>query len=185
MGILITTSWRNESGDHLSPLNSIEDQAHDAWERDDIKSARKLFAKGASLGFVSCMLNLGYFFDEGIGARRNKSTAMIWYKRAYRKGSAAAASNIAILYKEQNRHRLSFQWYRKATELGDGDADLEVARLYFLGCGVRRSLPLAKAHLTKALLPDADITESGQEDAIALLGEVKSALQSSIDLGSR
>lgn len=157
------------------PQESIEVEAHNAWESGDQKRAFALFKEGAAFGLVGCMLDLGYFYDEGLGARKNKVEAMYWYKRAYRKGSAAAASNIALLYKEQGRYHLAFQWFYRATLLGDGDAEVDLAKLYMQGKGVRRSLILARGCLLTAL-SSKYITESGREEATELICRLESAL---------
>jgi TPR repeat protein len=81
---------------------------------------------------------------------------MHWYKRAYRKGSSAAASNIAILYSERGSFRLAVAWYKRAAELGDGDAQLSLAHHYAIGLGVRRSLAATSRHASRALRSGLD-----------------------------
>lgn len=146
----------------------IELEAHTAWDSGRRKQALQLFQRGATSGLVGCMLVLGYFHDIGIGTRSDKAKAMHWYKRAYRKGDAAAASNIAILYKEQGKNRLVFSWYARSAVLGDGDSELELAKLYLAGRGVRRSIPNAKKRLRTALTSKR-ITEASREEAKELL----------------
>jgi TPR repeat protein len=151
-----------------SPEESIEIMAHQAWGKGERKRAFDLFAEGAAMGQVGCMLALGYFYDEGIGIRKNKGQAMLWYKRAYRNGSSAAASNIATLYGEQHRDRLAFQWFRRAAQLGDGDANVDLAKCCLQGKGVRRSIPSAKRYL-RAALSSTFVTEAGRDEAAALV----------------
>jgi TPR repeat protein len=148
---------------------SIEIEAHEAWDSSDLKKAYELFSKCAENGLVSCMLDLGYFYDEGVGVEQNKSKAMFWYKRAYRKGDSAAASNIAILYREQGKAKLTFQWFQRSVALGDGDSEVELAKLYINGIGVRKSLSKAKELLRKAQA-STHITEAGREEATDILG---------------
>lgn len=160
----------------LSNPNEVEIEAHHAWEQKDHPRAFALFSTCANLGAVGCMLNLGYFYDEGIGTRADKAQAMRWYKRAYRRGSSAAASNIAILYREQRRNRECFQWFVRSAQLGDGDAEVDVAKLYLQGVGVRRSPTLAKEALARALASQR-ITEAGREEAAALLDALPSTAE--------
>lgn len=160
-----------------SPMKSatdIELEAHEAWERGDLKRAFSLFRRCADLGQVGCMVDLGYFYDEGVGVRKDKEKAMSWYKRAYRLGNSAAASNIAILYREHGRHQLERQWFERAAALGDGDAAVELAKLYLEGKGARRSKEKAVALLNGAV-SSSSITEAGREEAAVLLGEVRPA----------
>ena len=55
---------------------------------------------------------------------------MYWYRRAVRQGQAAAANNIGTIYRDEGRLRLAIRWFAKAADLGDGDALLEMAKLY-------------------------------------------------------
>jgi TPR repeat protein len=153
----------------VKPLSVIEQDAHAAWDAGNLRRARVLFARGASLGAEGCMLNLGYFYDEGLGVRESKQKAMHWYKRAYRKGSSAAASNIAVLYAERGRFGLAVAWYKRAAALGDGDAELSLAQHYAIGIGVRPSLAAASQHARRAVRAQ-HITPAGREEAVALLG---------------
>jgi TPR repeat protein len=114
------------------------------------------------------MLDLGYFYDVGIGTRSDKTKAMYWYKPAHRMKDASAASNIAVLYKEQSKNRLAFQWYKRSAELGDGDSALELAKHYLSGQGVRRSVPRAKKQLSAAI-SSKSITPASLAEARALL----------------
>jgi uncharacterized protein len=158
----------------MKTASAIEHQAHLAWDAGDLRRARILFAQGASLGATGCMLNLGYFYDEGLGVRQSKQKAMHWYKRAYRKGSSAAASNIAVLYSERGSFRLAVAWYKRAAGLGDGDAQLSLAHHYAIGLGVRRSLAATSRHASRALRSQY-ITPAGREEAAALLGRSNAA----------
>ncbi|MFT3734197.1 MAG: tetratricopeptide repeat protein [Rhodocyclaceae bacterium] len=156
----------------MATPDNLEEQAHDAWDSNQAARAFQLFSQAANAGQENSMLNLGYFYDEGLGTRQDKDKAMYWYKRAYRKGSAAAASNIAILYRERSNLRLMFQWFKKSAELGDGDSAVELAKLYLEGTGVRRSKADAVRWLaaaTSALF----ISEAGREEALMLLLEAQ------------
>lgn len=155
-------------------LATIVESAHAAWEAGDLKLARQLFERAAAAGDAGSLVNLGYFYDEGIGAMPDKALAMRLYKRAYRKGDAAAASNIAILYREQGRRRLSFQWFARAAQLKDGDAEVELAKLLATGTGVRRSLALALQAAERART-SGFITPAGREEAISVLAALRGA----------
>jgi len=161
---------RNVSAMESAP--DIELAAHEAWERGDFERAFLLFRRCAELGQVGCMLDLGYFYDEGVGVEQNKDEAMSWYKRAYRLGDSAAASNIAILYREQGRVRLERQWFERSAALGDGDSGLELAKLHLRERGVQRSREKAIELLSSAVRSES-ITEAGREEAVALLRELE------------
>ena len=146
-------------------LFSIGDAAEDAGNYD---LARQSFERGASLGDAVCLSRLAYMFDVGIGVEADKGRAMQLYKQAWRRDSRVAANNIAILYREQGKHRLMFQWFERDARTGDGEALLNLAKCYLSGTGVRKSVQSALRHLAAAANSD-DITEAGREEAEALL----------------
>lgn len=147
----------------MESISDIERMAEAAWEAGHDRLALRLLQRGAELGSDGCMLNLGYAYDVGLGTPPDKVTAMRWYKRAYRRGYASAASNIAVLYKEQGRDRMVFAWYSRAAGLGDGDAMLELTKLLLAGRGVRRSPSKALGDLRGALSTEFICEESREE----------------------
>ncbi len=154
------------------PMNNIELDAHAAWEIGELKLALKLFTSCAIQGCSACMLVLGYFYDAGLATTADKVLAMHWYKKAYRLGSSSAASNIAILYREQGQLNLTVQWWRRAVRLNDGDAEVELAKLLMEGSGIRKSFSKAKAHLLNALA-SSHITPAGIDQAKELLAQLQ------------
>jgi TPR repeat protein len=154
--------------------SSIEEAAHEAWDAGNLRVAFSLFTECVKTGSVGCIVNLGYFYDEGLGVKQDKGRAMYWYKRAYRQGEGAAASNIAILYREAGRRALTYQWLCRAADLGDGDAEVEVAKLLAAGIGVRRSVPFALAALKRARR-SRNITPGGREEAAKVAASLRSA----------
>jgi TPR repeat protein len=139
-----------------------------AWDSGNFRTAFRLFAAQAHAGDHEVELNLGYFYDVGLGTRKNRVKAMYWYRRAYRRGSGAAASNIATIYRDECRHALEFAWYKRAAALRDGDAEVEIAKLYLSGSGVRKDHRKAMAALRRALASPF-ITPYGCEEAAQLL----------------
>jgi TPR repeat protein len=66
-------------------------------DEGNFKSAFRLFLAAAKAGDSSCQINVGNYYDAGKGVRRNRSAAMYWYKRAYRRREASAAHNIGVM----------------------------------------------------------------------------------------
>ena len=143
-------------------------EAHDAWEAGRLKEAFRLFKRNAEAGSIHAMLNFGYFHDAGIGTPVDKAEALRWYKRAHRLGEMAAASNIATVYQEQGNHRLMVAWYRRAIDMQDDDACVDLAKCLLDGIGVRRSPEDAVRLLRRAVASDR-ITRAGREEAQAML----------------
>lgn len=105
-------------------------QASRLLERGRIEEAFRLFLEVAKAGNSRAQLTVGYLYDTGEGVGRSRLQAMSWYRRAVRQGEAAAATNIATIYRDEGRLRLAIRWFDKAAGLGDGDALLEMAKLY-------------------------------------------------------
>lgn len=142
--------------------------AHAAEEAGKFDLARQLFERGAVLGCAECMSRLAYLFDVGVGVPADKALAMRLYQRAWRRGSHIAANNIAIPYREQGKLRAMFRWFQKAACTGDGSAQLDVAKCYLNGSGVRRNLQGALRCLSAAQTSDY-ISEAEREEASKLM----------------
>ncbi|MGB7655609.1 MAG: hypothetical protein WBL74_09010, partial [Novosphingobium sp.] len=112
--------------------------AHTAAEAGDFDRARQCYETGASLGDPQCLQALGYMYDVGEGVVENKTIAMKLYRKAWRRGDHAAATNIAIMYRQRGKMRTMFQWFKRVAEAGDGSAQLEMAKCYLSGVGVRK-----------------------------------------------
>lgn len=144
-------------------------QACEAWDQDDLKTAFALFKQAARLGDPGSQHNLGYFYDCGLGTRKNIRQALYWYKKAAVSGSGGSASNIAMLYRDQGNIRRTIFWFGKACSQGDGDAFVELARLY-LGRTNKRGVAQAIKCLRLALaVPRKTITEDSLAAARKLL----------------
>jgi len=99
-------------------------------ESGELRSAFRLYLAAAKAGETGCQLNVGNFYDAGTGVRRNRLSAIYWYKRAYRRGNACAASNIAVMWRNENKAKRALDWFQKAVRLGDDEANLEIAKYY-------------------------------------------------------
>ncbi|PYU60163.1 MAG: hypothetical protein DMG56_08640 [Acidobacteria bacterium] len=113
----------------------------------------------------SCQINLGNFYAGGTGVRRNRSAAMYWYKRAYRRGEPCAAHNIGVMWRNEKKYRRALQWFKKAVRLGDDEAKLEIAKYYL---EVEHNPERAIPHLKKVCESNC-VTEAGLEEASRLL----------------
>jgi TPR repeat protein len=76
-------------------------RADHAWNRGNLRAAFRLFLKAAQGGDRAAKLNVGYFYDKGLGTRRDLTAALYWYQRAYRAGDASAATNIGTIWRSE------------------------------------------------------------------------------------
>lgn len=151
----------------IKPASVWQFKAHDKLEEGDEKEAFRLFRKAVAEGDESAQHGLAYCYDVGIGTRKNFSKALYWYKKSWRSSGYRAThscSNIAILYKERGRRDLAIYWMKLGIDGGDGEAALELAKLYLERSNRNRALAvLQKAvHMTR-------FTEDGREETLALL----------------
>ena len=149
-------------------MQEAELQAHAAWDRGELRTALRLFTSAANTGRKNCALNVGYFYDEGLGVPRSKSTALRWYARSHHEGASSGATNAAIVHRERGQYRAMFKWFRRACrQEDDGDAELDLAKCILAGKTVVRAKQSALKHLRRAIRSDS-ITPAGAEEARAL-----------------
>jgi TPR repeat protein len=115
-------------------------RAHQQWDLKQLRSAFRLFLAAAKLGDVTAQLNLGYFYDVGVGVSRNRNKAVAWYKQAYRQGHGSAASNLGTIFRDEGDDGEALKWFKRAIEHRDFEANLEIAKIY-----LRRENQAAKA----------------------------------------
>jgi uncharacterized protein len=137
-------------------------RAEAMYDSGRLRSAFRLTKAAAQLGSDAAMVNLGNLYDAGTGTRRNRNMAMYWYKKAYRRGSETAANNIGIVYRNEQKFRRALAWLEKAVALGNGDANIEIARLYL---GPLNDAKAAFRHLKQAAKakPYAEVSEYSWE----------------------
>ena len=155
------------------PSNPHVDELFTRAERQEsngkMRSAFRLFLAAAKAGEPGCQVNLGNYYDAGKGVRRNRAAALYWYKRAYRRGSSDAASNIGVLWRNENKPKLALEWFRKSVRLGKEEANLEIAKYYLLN-----EVDPARAirHLKK-VRPSPYVTPAGVIEARTLLKQAR------------
>jgi TPR repeat protein len=144
--------------------------AYNAAENGDFDYALRCYEQGAALGDFMCLHALGYMHDVGEGVPVDKTLAMKIYRKAWRLGSHASACNIAVLYREEGKIGMMFQWYQRVASAGDGSAHLEMAKCYLTGSGVRKC-PEAALRCLVVAIGSQYISEYEREEAQALLAE--------------
>ena len=106
--------------------------------------------------------SLGYFFDYGLGVPADLTKALYWYKKAAQYGDVCSYSNIGLLYLNKGNLRQAKYWLEKAIDEVDGDAALEMAKLY-LRTDSKRCRRIAVGYLNAALNAKFTVEESVEE----------------------
>ncbi|MBB6242273.1 MULTISPECIES: tetratricopeptide repeat protein [unclassified Rhodanobacter] len=99
------------------------------YETGERTKSVHLFLEAARLGNIQAQVNLANIYDEGDGLRKNFEKARFWYKKATSSGSAEAAYNLGISYKNRKNVRWSAYWLSIAQAMGDEDAKEQLRNL--------------------------------------------------------
>src|SRR5438552_16498497 len=148
-----------------SAASELALHAGEQWEKGKLRSAFRLFLKAAKAGDSGAQTNVGYFYDVGIGVKPSRAAALYWYKRAYLHKNKYAASNIGTIWRDEQKLKRAVSWFQRAVKLGCGDANLEIAKIYFRN---ERDKEKAIRYLRQAIRA-AHITEGSKEEARRLL----------------
>lgn len=97
------------------------------YERRAFRSALRHFQIASRHGSAEAQVNLGNMYDAGEGTEPNAELAAHFYKLAIRKGVPEAAYNLAVTYRQRGQLRWAKYWLRRASEMGDLDAQEAIA----------------------------------------------------------
>jgi TPR repeat protein len=117
----------------LNLLEGIQDREGRSMVRRNPRLAITWFRRAANRGDSTAASSLGYAYDVGPGTKRNVAQAIRWYRRAARLGNSTAMSNLATVYRDAGKARLAFQWWKRASDMRDGDAAVDVGYCYQYG----------------------------------------------------
>lgn len=109
--------------------DEIFDRAYAFYENGMKKDAFDWFLKGAESGDTSCMIWIGVLYGDGVKEDAQNKNEIYWYEAAWSRGELSAANNLAIVYKNQEHYSEAERWFKKAIHGGDGDANLELAKM--------------------------------------------------------
>ena len=70
----------------------------DAYERQDYKTAYKLWLPLAKQGNAEAQLNLGVMYYKGRGVPQDYQEAVKWYRLSAEQGNAEAQLNLGLMY---------------------------------------------------------------------------------------
>ena len=165
----VMTSTKSENKPRAESL-FLEAEQYE--EKGDFENAFHRLLAAAQLGHRMSQLNLGNFYASGTGVRRNLEKAAHWYKKVYKNGDSDGALNLAIDRKNEGRGRSEVIWFKKAVAMNNGDACIELAKIY----NARRSGQEAAAELLRRALRmnRDDISDDAKEKAKSLLKEMAS-----------
>jgi TPR repeat protein len=112
---------------------SAEELFVESWrleERGDFLAAFNCLRAAAKLGDSGSQVNLGNYYADGTGIRKDAKKAAYWYARAYRNGERSGAHNLGIEHRKQKNRRAAVRWFRKAAAMNEASSMIELAKLY-------------------------------------------------------
>jgi len=124
---------RIKTPQNLAELNKaglLYTRANDAWRKGRARSAFRLFISAARAGERSAIGTVAQFYDQGYGVSRNENVALRWYKLAYLNGDRSVANNIGCILRDRGKLDEALIWFRRSVRMNDGDANLNIAKLY-------------------------------------------------------
>ncbi len=131
-------------------------RADQLQERGDVRAAFRSLLRAAQRGDRRAYLNLGYAYDVGLGIRKSKRRAVRWYRRAVAAGEAAAAHNIATVYRDRDDVAGTLRWLQRAVELGDSGSNVLMGQLLLSRMG-RPDMALACFRAVSNQACEADV----------------------------
>lgn len=149
----------------LNLLDGIQDRKGRSIVRRNPRMAVTWFRQAANRGDRTAASSLGYAYDVGLGTKRDVPQAIRWYRRAATLGDSIATSNLATVYRDAGKAGLAFQWWKKAAEMRDGDAAVDVGYCYQYGIGTRKNAANAKRMFRRAIA-SKNISKYGREEAM-------------------
>ena len=122
--------------------------------KPQFKEAIRLYKLAAAQGNRNAKYNLGMYYAEGRGIRRDPQKAFEWYlgaaHRATQRLRTTSATAITKAKVSPEISKSPWRWYRKASRAGNMFAMYNLGLCYKFGDGVPKSLPLARRHFRAA-----------------------------------
>lgn len=133
--------------------------------------AIRWYTQSAESGDAAAQCALSNLFSTPEGGERDFKQAIFWARKAIAQGNASAAYNLATIYRDLNRPKRAFHWYKRAAEMGDGDALLQIGLCRMFGFGTAQDLAAA-AKCFEAVFSDnsARSCQRSKEDALFWAG---------------
>ncbi|ABM02945.1 Sel1 domain and tetratricopeptide repeat-containing protein [Psychromonas ingrahamii 37] len=107
----------------------------------DLKEAIKWYESAANKGDSAAQYKLAKLYQGGSGVEQNIRLAINWYKQAAIKNHPQAYHHLGLIYENGEQginvdKSKAFDYYQKASELGDVSASAQLAAYYEQGIGV-------------------------------------------------
>lgn len=138
---------------HAEAFNSLAClyENGDGVQKDE-REACVLFYLAAQKGSSHGKFNLARCYEWGIGTKQSWASAVEWYEKAAKQNNMEAIYNLGSIYLDGRKGQLdsiapdypkAYIYLKKAADLGDSDAKVDLGVMYYEGLGVARSFEKA------------------------------------------
>jgi uncharacterized protein len=168
-GAMAVKAGKPRNLDEANKANELYRRGDQAWSKGRLRPAFRLFLAAARAGMEAAFSTIGNFYHNGIGVKADPDAALDWYRLAYRRGDRSVANNIGCILRDRKKLGQAIVWFRRAVQKNDGDANLNIAKIYLH----KGDLVRTRSYLDKARRsPWA--TEQSKEEAKSLLRKMRS-----------
>ena len=107
-------------------------------------------------GDPAAQLQVGYYYEVGLGVKQDKAKALKWYNKSAQQGNREAIKNLVRLIMDDLGADPDEEWRERlftamnAAQNGDVKAQLEIGKMFFSGNRVKQDLARAEGWFTKA-----------------------------------
>jgi TPR repeat protein len=139
------------------------------YDEGHYKLAFEEFLALAEHGDTSAMTRIALMYDAGEGVSRDVEESIKWDMKAAELGDVTGLINLGISYRNRGDVRRARKWLEEALQAGDGEAALELAKMYLVS---DLETDRVRAYLGIVLQSDS-ICESSRDEAEQLLEELQ------------
>ena len=119
----------------------------DAHQKEDYRTAHRLWLPLAEQGHASAQFNLGLMYEYGQGVPQDYKEALKWYRLSAEQGIADAQFNLGVMYEDglgvPQDDQEAVRWFRLSAEQGNASAQNMLGLMYSKGQGVLQDYSLA------------------------------------------
>jgi len=130
----------------------------------NMKKGLEWLHKAVDGGHTGALSTLGQAYQ----AQGDDEKALIYFRKAYKKGNENAAWNLGTIYMKGvngvKELEEAYKWFMIAAERGNEDAMYNVGLFYLRGLGVEKDLIYAREWLMKAATKGSDKAQKTMED---------------------
>jgi TPR repeat protein len=138
---------RMDQPERKEPAQDLYDEGTRLYNAGNQAAAAKPFLAAAQAGNSRAQLEVGWYYENGIGVPKSLPEAAKWYRKAALQGNSGAMKNLGTFYENgagvPEDWVEAAGWYQKSADLGDPQGEDALGGAYQFGIGVHQSRRLA------------------------------------------